>query len=86
MSTNSMDNFGVYEEDFEFPLMKLVREKAEELDISYHDALVLVKPDYVRSIRYGDIEFEEKTISDFDKVTVNTIANWEKFIEERKGK
>ena len=55
-----MDEFyggGVYEEEnFEYPLFKLVREKAEELDISYHDALVLVKPDYVRTCRYGDEE------------------------------
>ncbi len=81
-----MDDPAGYEEKFEYPLMKLVREKAEELDISYHDALVLVKPDYVRSVRYGDIEFEEKTIADFDKITQETIANWDKFMKEREGK
>lgn len=78
---------GVYEEEnFEFPLFKLVREKAEELDISYHDALVLVKPDYVRTCRYGDEEFEQGEIDKFDKITQQTNANWDKFIEERKGK
>ncbi len=77
---------GVYEEKFEFPLLKLVREKAEELDISYHDALVLVKPDYVRTCRYGDEEFEQGEIDKFEEITKQTNANWEKFIEERKGK
>ena len=83
---NSMDNPGVYEEDFEFPILKLVREKAEELDISYHDALKLVKPDYVKTIRYGDEEFEQKVIADFDKVSEQTFVNWDKFIKEREGK
>lgn len=81
-----MDEFyggGVYEEEFEFPLFKLVREKAEELDISYHDALVLVKPDYVRTCRYGDEEYENAEIEAFEKVTEQTNANWEKFMEER---
>lgn len=74
----------MYEEEFEFPLFKLVREKAEELDISYHDALVIVKPEYVRTIRYGDTEFEEKTIADFEKLTEQTNENWKKFVEERR--
>lgn len=78
------DNNDVYERKFTFPLMDLVRAKAEELDISYHDALVMVKPDYVRSIRYGDEAFEEKVISDFDKVTEQTHANWEKFVKGEK--
>ena len=85
-----MDEFycgGVYEEEnFEFPLFKLVREKAEELDISYHDALVLVKPDYVRSCRYGDEEFEQKSIDEFEEISKQTMANWEAFMKEREGK
>lgn len=77
---------GVYEEKFEFPLLKLVREKAEELDISYHDALVLVKPDYVRTCRYGDEEFEQKAIDEFEVISEETNANWEKFMQEREGR
>lgn len=77
---------GVYEEKFEFPILKLVREKAEELDISYHDALVLVKPDYVRTCRYGDEEFEQKAIDEFEKISEETNANWEKFMKEREGR
>lgn len=88
MSQDYSENYGggVYEEDFEFPLFKLVREKAEELDISYHDALVLVKPDYVRTARYGDTEFEEKEIAKFEKVTEETNAKWEEFMKEREGR
>lgn len=79
-----MDREDAYESKFEFPLMKLVRAKAEELDISYHDALVLVKPDYVRSIRYGDTAFEEAEIAAFGKVTEETNANWEAFMKEER--
>ena len=74
------------EENFEFPLFKLVREKAEELDISYHDALVIVKPDYVRTCRYGDVEFEQKAIDAYEVIAAKTNANWDKFMEERKGR
>lgn len=81
---NSMDREAVYETKFEFPLMKLVRAKAEELDISYHDALVLVKPDYVRTIHYKDEAFEEAEIAKFNKITEETNRNWEKFLEEGK--
>ena len=78
---------GVYEEEnFEFPLFKLVREKAEELDISYHDALVLVKPDYVRTCRYGDEKFEQQAIDEFEIISQKTNANWEAFMKEREGK
>lgn len=79
-------DYGVYEEEFEFPILKLVREKAEELDISYHDALVLVKPDYVRTIRYGDEAFEAQTIADFEKLSQETNENWDRFMKEREGK
>lgn len=79
-----MINEESYERKFTFPLMDLVRAKAQELDISYHDALVLVKPDYVRSIRYGDVDFEEKVIADFDKVTAQTYADWDKFVKGEK--
>lgn len=80
---NSMDKEGVYESKFEFPLLKLVREKAQELDISYHDALVLVKPEYVKTIRYGDIEFEEEQIAKYNAMTEETQKNWDKFMEGR---
>jgi hypothetical protein len=81
---NIYDNSGVYEHKFTFPLLDLVRAKAEEKDISYHDALVLVRPDYVKSIRYGDVDYEETEIAKFGKVTEKTYADWEKFVAEGK--
>ncbi|MDB4610067.1 hypothetical protein OAH46_03155 [Verrucomicrobia bacterium] len=51
-----------YESKFEYPLMKLIREKAEELDISYSKASSLVLPEYEKGIRYRDTEFEQACI------------------------
>lgn len=48
-----------YEEKFEFPLYKLIKEKAEEKDISLVKAAEIVVPEYCKTIRYGDIEYEE---------------------------
>lgn len=48
-----------YEEKFEFPLWKLIKEYAEENDISYLQASEKIVPEYVKTIRYRDIEFEE---------------------------
>lgn len=52
-----------YEEKFEFPLWKLVRERANEKDISYSMALAEVMPEYVKTIRYRDTEFEDSEIA-----------------------
>ena len=51
-----------YENRFEFPLWKLIKERAEEKDISYHDAMLEVVPEYEKTIRYGDTEFEQQQI------------------------
>jgi hypothetical protein len=51
-----------YEERFEFPLWKLIKQRAKEKDISYLAAMNEVSPEYVRSIRYGDRKFEESLI------------------------
>ena len=51
-----------YEDRFEFPLWKLIKERAEEKDISYHDAMLEVIPEYKKTIRYGDTEFEQEQI------------------------
>ena len=51
-----------YEEKFEFPLWQLIKQRAEEKDISYLAAMREVIPEYVRDIRYGDTEFEEAAI------------------------
>ena len=46
-----------YEEKFEYPLLKLIRQRAEEKDISYSAAADEVLPDYVKDLRYWDTEF-----------------------------
>ena len=39
-----------YEEKFEMPLWKLIKQRAEEKDISYAAAIVEVVPEYERTI------------------------------------
>jgi len=51
-----------YEEKFEFPLWKLIKQRAEEKDISYVAASEEVVPEYVKTIRYRDTEFEDAAI------------------------
>lgn len=51
-----------YEDKFEFPLLKLIRQRAEEKDISYADAATEVIPEYTKTIRYRDKEFEDAEI------------------------
>ena len=51
-----------YEEKFEFPLWKLIKQRAEEKDICYSDAVPEVVSEYVKTIRYRDTEFEDTEI------------------------
>jgi len=51
-----------YESKFEFPLWKLIKQRAEEKDISYLKATDEVVPEYVKTIRYRDTEFEDSEI------------------------
>jgi len=51
-----------YEEKFEFSLWKLIKKRAEQKDISYHDASIEVLPEFQKTIRYRDKEFEEAAI------------------------
>jgi len=51
-----------YEEKFEFPLWKLIKQRAEEKDISYSAAAEEVTPEYMKTIRYQDKEFENAAI------------------------
>lgn len=52
-----------YEEKFEFELWKLIKQYAEEHDVSYHAASQKVLPEFVKTIRYRDREFEEAAIA-----------------------
>jgi len=51
-----------YEERFEFPLWKLIKQRAEEKDICYSDAVPEVVSEYTKTIRYRDTEFEDTEI------------------------
>lgn len=60
MVKNVSDKY--YEEEFEFPLWKLIKQRAEEKDISYLQAAGEVQPEYVKGIRYRDTAFEDECI------------------------
>ena len=51
-----------YEEKFEFPLWKLIQQRAEEKDDCYSDVVPEVVSEYVKTIKYRDPEFEDKVI------------------------
>lgn len=52
-----------YEDEFEFPLWTLIKERAEKDDISYAQASELVVPEYAKTIRYRDTEYEDAVIA-----------------------
>ena len=56
------DENGHYETKFEYPLWKLIKQRAEEKDISYLQAAGEVLPEYEKGIRYRDKEFEDSCI------------------------
>ena len=66
-----------YESKFEYPLLKLIRERAEEKDISYHDAAVEVIPEYCKTIRYGDEEYEISVIKKNIEEVSKEAETWE---------
>jgi len=51
-----------YEEKFEFPLWKLIKQRAEERDISYSAAYREVLTEYEKTIRYKDTEWTDEQI------------------------
>ena len=53
-----------YEDDFEFPLWKLIKQRANEKDISYLKASQEIAPEYTKGIRIKDIEFEDKLVNE----------------------
>lgn len=52
-----------YEEEFEFPLWRLIKQRAEEKDISYLAAIEEVVPEYEKTIRYRDEAYEWECIN-----------------------
>ena len=64
-----------YEEKFEFPLWKLIKEYAEEKDISYLQASEKIVPEYVKTIRYRDVKFEESEVKKREKEMIQLKKN-----------
>jgi len=56
-----------YEEKFEFPLWKMIKQRAEQKDISYLKAAMEVMPEYAKTIRYDDTEWENAQIRQRNK-------------------
>lgn len=67
-----------YEEDFQYPLWKLIKQRAEEKDISYLDATLEVCPEYKKTMRYGDTEFEKAAIQKGLDDAAEVVRRWEK--------
>ena len=51
-----------YETEFEFTLWKQIKQRAKDKDISYRKAADEVVPEFKKTIRYRDIEFETELI------------------------
>jgi hypothetical protein len=51
-----------YEEEFEFPLWKLIKQRAKEKDISYVAACREVVPEYQKTIKYKDTGWTNEQI------------------------
>jgi hypothetical protein len=69
-----------YEAKFKFPLYQLIKKRAEEKDISYHDAAIEVMPEYVKTIRYRDRDFELGEIIKNDEENKKDRENWQKIM------
>ena len=67
-----------YEEKFEFPLWKLIKQRAEEKDISYLAASQEVTPEYQKGIRYRDTAFEDECVQARDKVRAEIAERYKK--------
>jgi len=58
-----------YEERFEYPLWKMIRQRAEEKDISYNAAYQEILPEYLKLIKYGDTEWVDAQIKKYNQET-----------------
>ena len=70
-----------YESKFEFPLLKLIKQRAKEKDISYHDATLEVMPEYIKTIRYGDTEFELAEMRKYDEENEIEMERWQEMTQ-----
>ena len=73
-----------YEDKFEFPLLKMIMQRAEEKDISYSQAADEVLPEWGKGIRYRDTAFEEAAIQKRQKELAELIV-WKRKRKKIKG-
>ena len=66
-----------YEEKFEFPLWKMIKQRAEEKGISYGDAAGEVLPEWDKTIRYRDSAYSKSEVEKRHK-EIADIAEREK--------
>jgi hypothetical protein len=71
-----------FESEFEFPLLTLIKKRAEEKDISYHDAALEIVPEYVKTIRYGDEEFEKVEMEKDGHEVKAALQRWESLVQQ----
>lgn len=74
-----------YEEEFEFPLWTLIKKCAEERNISYSRASEIVVPEYMKTIRFGDVEYEDSVIEAREKEMAEKRARDQKAKEAKIG-
>jgi len=60
-----------YEENYQSPLWRMVKERAEQKDISYFAAYREILPEYQKTIRYKDAEWVLEQIRKRNKEMVN---------------
>ena len=56
-----------YEEKFESQLWKMIKQRADEKDISYNEAYKEIQPEWFKMVRYRDLEFEDGEIEKRNK-------------------
>jgi hypothetical protein len=71
-----------YETEFEFPLWSLIKERADQKDISYYAAAREVVPEYMKSIRYDDEEFEDLVIEKAMKEAEEEMASFKSLMAQ----
>ena len=74
-----------YEKKFEFPLWKLIKQRAEEKDISYAAASMEVLPEYQKTIRYRDTKFEDTEIRKRAKGIAELSQHWQAKTKQKGG-
>jgi hypothetical protein len=69
-----------YETQFEFPLWSLIKERADQKNISYYTAAREVVPEYMKTIRYDDEPFEDSVIEKAMKESDEEMAAFKRLM------